>query len=79
MSVYALQKLIRDVNRKPACREAFFQSAEAFSESYELTAPEREALAAAAIRSPAQEPVRLRAAAVGEHALARSRSVHRLV
>src|SRR5262249_1506644 len=34
MSVYALQKLIRDVNRKPACREAFFQSAETFSEGY---------------------------------------------
>jgi hypothetical protein len=44
MSVYALQKLIRDVNRKPACREAFFQSAEKFSESYELTPPERDAL-----------------------------------
>jgi len=44
MSVYALQKLIRDVNRKPACREAFFQSAERFSEGYELSASEREAL-----------------------------------
>jgi hypothetical protein len=44
MSVYALQKLIRDVNRKPACRDAFFASAEKFSEDYELTAPEREAL-----------------------------------
>ena len=44
MSAYVLQKLIRDVNRKPACREAFFQSAEKFSEGYELTAAEREAL-----------------------------------
>jgi Aromatic-ring-opening dioxygenase LigAB, LigA subunit len=44
MSLYALQKLIRDVNRKPACREAFFQSAEQFAQSYELTEPERRAL-----------------------------------
>ena len=44
MSVYALQKLIRDVNRKPACREAFFQSAEQFAQGYDLAAPERKAL-----------------------------------
>jgi Aromatic-ring-opening dioxygenase LigAB, LigA subunit len=44
MSLYALQKLIRDVNRKPACREAFFQSPETFATGYELAAPEREAL-----------------------------------
>ena len=44
MSLYALQKLIRDVNRKPACRAAFFQSAEAFADGYELVQPEREAL-----------------------------------
>src|SRR5262249_60688113 len=44
MSLYALQKLIRDVNRKPACREAFFQSAEKFAAGYDLARPEREAL-----------------------------------
>jgi len=44
MSVYALQKLIRDVNRKPACREAFFRSAENFAAGYDLAQPEREAL-----------------------------------
>ena len=44
MSVYALQKLIRDVNRKPACREAYFQSPQTFSEAYGLSEREREAL-----------------------------------
>ena len=44
MSLYALQKLIRDVNRKPACRDAFFQSPEAFAAGYDLAEPEREAL-----------------------------------
>jgi hypothetical protein len=44
MSVYALQKLIRDVNRKPACREAYFQSPQKFAEDYGLTEREREAL-----------------------------------
>lgn len=44
MSLYALQKLICDVNRKPACREAFFQSADKFAQGYDLAAPEREAL-----------------------------------
>jgi len=43
MSLYALQKLIRDVNRKPACREAFFQSAENFAQGYDLTGDERAA------------------------------------
>jgi hypothetical protein len=51
MSVYALQKLIRDVNRKPTCREAFFQSAETFSQGYELTTPEREALVKRDVRT----------------------------
>jgi hypothetical protein len=46
MSLYALQKLIRDVNRKPACREAFFQSPETFAATYELAEPERAALVA---------------------------------
>ena len=44
MSLYALQKLIRDVNRKPDCREAYFQSAETFAAGYDLTAEERAAL-----------------------------------
>jgi hypothetical protein len=30
MSLYALQKLIRDVNRRPPAREAFFQTPEKF-------------------------------------------------
>jgi hypothetical protein len=45
MSLYALQKAIRDVNRKPASRDAFFQSAEAFAAAYDLTGEERAALA----------------------------------
>jgi hypothetical protein len=44
MSAYTLQKLIRDVNRKPACREAYFKSPQTFAESYSLAAPERDAL-----------------------------------
>ena len=44
MSVYVLQKLIRDVNRKPACREAYFQSPAKFAAGYELTTAERAAL-----------------------------------
>ena len=44
MSLYALQKLIRDVNRKPACRDAYFQSAESFAAGYDLTGDERAAL-----------------------------------
>lgn len=44
MSVYVLQKLIRDVNRKPDCREAYFQSPEKFAAGYDLTTTERDAL-----------------------------------
>jgi hypothetical protein len=44
MSLYALQKLIRDVNRKPVCRDAYFQSAEKFVETYDLGDDERAAL-----------------------------------
>jgi hypothetical protein len=51
MSLYALQKLIRDVNRKPACREAYFQSAEKFADGYDLTAEERAALVGLDIRT----------------------------
>jgi len=51
MSLYALQKLVRDVNRKPACRDAFFQSAETFAEGYDLAAAEREALVRRDVRT----------------------------
>lgn len=44
MSVYALQKLLRDVNRIPERREAYFRSPATFAASYELTDHEREAL-----------------------------------
>ena len=44
MSLYALQKAIRDVNRKPASREAWFQSAAGFAQAYDLTGEERDAL-----------------------------------
>ncbi len=36
MSLYALQKLIRDVNRRPHCREAYFQSPAKFADGYDL-------------------------------------------
>lgn len=44
MSLYALQKLIRDVNRKPACRASYFESPARFAEGYGLTEEERAAL-----------------------------------
>jgi hypothetical protein len=44
MSLYALQKLIRDVNRKPALRKAYFDAPKDFSASYDLTDDERDAL-----------------------------------
>jgi hypothetical protein len=44
MTAYALQKLIRDVNRKPACREAYFESPQKFADGYGLSEQEREAL-----------------------------------
>ena len=46
MSLYALQKLIRDVNRKPENRHAYFESPAKFAAGYELTEPERTALLA---------------------------------
>ena len=51
MSLYALQKLIRDVNRKPACREAYFQSAETFAAGYDLSAEEQAALVGLDVRA----------------------------
>jgi hypothetical protein len=44
MSLYGLQKLIRDVNRKPDRRAAYMAAPEAFADGYDLTAPERDAL-----------------------------------
>jgi Aromatic-ring-opening dioxygenase LigAB, LigA subunit len=44
MSVYALQKLLRDVNRIPERREAYFRSPADFAKSYDLTDREREAM-----------------------------------
>ncbi|MGP0088796.1 MAG: hypothetical protein ACLPKB_02380 [Xanthobacteraceae bacterium] len=46
MSLYALQKLIRDVNRNPSRREAYFAAPETFAQGYDLTAHERQALLA---------------------------------
>ncbi len=44
MSVYQLQKMLRDVNRIPAAREAYFQSRDEFLQRYELTDDERQAV-----------------------------------
>ncbi|MBX9844055.1 MAG: hypothetical protein K2Z80_19835 [Xanthobacteraceae bacterium] len=46
MSIYALQKLIRDVNRDPKLRESYFAGPEQFAAGYELTETERAALLA---------------------------------
>ena len=44
MSAYELQKMIRDVNRKPECREAFFAEKETFVGQYSLAEDERVAV-----------------------------------
>jgi hypothetical protein len=44
MSAYTLQKMIRDVNRFPERRAAFFASREAFVAGYALTDDERDAM-----------------------------------
>jgi hypothetical protein len=44
VSIYALQKAIRDVNRDPAKRSAFFESPATAASQYVLTEAEREAL-----------------------------------
>ena len=44
MSVYAVQKLIRDVNRRPDCRESWFESRTDFMKGYYLTGEEAQAL-----------------------------------
>ncbi len=46
MSTYALNKLLRDVNRDPAIRARFFEDAAAVAASYDLTAEERRAVLA---------------------------------
>lgn len=46
MSLYALQKLIREINRNPAVREDFMAAPEKVAAAHELTAPERKALVA---------------------------------
>jgi hypothetical protein len=44
MSLYALQKLIRDVNRRPQCRDAYFKAPATFADGYDLVERERDAL-----------------------------------
>ena len=43
MSTYTLNKMIRDVNRDPARRAAFFEDAAAFAAGYRLSDEERQA------------------------------------
>jgi hypothetical protein len=44
VSLYGLQKLIREINRNPAIRARFEQAPEALLAEWELTADERAAL-----------------------------------
>ena len=44
MTVYALQKLIREINRNPQTREAFFASPASAAAGHELSAAELDAL-----------------------------------
>lgn len=46
MSLYALQKLIREINRSPATRTRFFDDTDALLAEHDLGAEERRALAA---------------------------------
>ncbi len=46
MTAYALQKLIREINRDAETRRQFFASPQAVAARYDLTAPERDALIA---------------------------------
>jgi len=46
MSLYTLQKLIRDINRKPDCREAYFAAPAEFAAKYDLAPEERDAFLA---------------------------------
>lgn len=51
MSTYALNKMIRDINRDPVRREAFFKDAAAFAAGYQLSEEERHAFLAKDIGS----------------------------
>jgi hypothetical protein len=44
MSAYALNKLLREVNRNPQVRESFFADRAAISAKFELSDAEREAI-----------------------------------
>jgi hypothetical protein len=44
MSTYALNKLLREVNRNPQTRETFFADRQAVSASYDLSDEERAAV-----------------------------------
>ena len=44
MSTYALNKLLREVNRDPAMRERFFKDAAAAVSGFDLTDEERQAV-----------------------------------
>lgn len=44
MSLYQVQKLIRQVNRNPADRESFKSDSESFADRFDLTPEEREAV-----------------------------------
>jgi aromatic-ring opening dioxygenase LigAB LigA subunit len=46
MSAYTLQKMIREVNRRPDRREAYFASRENFVQGYDVTPEERAAFVA---------------------------------
>jgi hypothetical protein len=44
MSAYHLQKMLRDINRLPPIREAYFKSPAEFVNGYDLTDEERRAV-----------------------------------
>lgn len=46
MSVYALNKILREVNRNPQARERFMKDAAALAAEFDLTDEEREAIVA---------------------------------
>jgi hypothetical protein len=46
VSVYALQKMLREVNRSPGSRERYFAEKETFVANYALTPEERSAVLA---------------------------------
>jgi hypothetical protein len=43
MSTYTLNKMIREINRDPARREAYFNAPDAFADGFQLTEEERRA------------------------------------